>query len=72
MNKERILNSICATVIGAQSGTLKFGTSGFVDFTITWSYKLNFDIFNAKTKVHYFCGSLDRALQIVEKLLTEI
>lgn len=54
MNKERILNSICVAVIGAQSGTL------------------NFDIFNAKTKVHYFCGSLDRALQIVEKLLTEI
>lgn len=59
-------------LLGRKAELLKFGTSGFVDFTITWNYELNFDIFNAKTKVHYFCGSLDRALQIVEKLLTEI
>lgn len=72
MDKEKVINSICIAVIGAQSGTLKFGTNGFVDFTITWNYELNFDIFNAETKVHHFCSSLDRALQIVEKLLIEI
>lgn len=72
MNKEAIINSICVACRATEGGTLKFGTGGFVDFSVSWDYECHFDIFNLKTKVHHFCGTLGMAVQIVEKLLTEI
>lgn len=72
MNKEEIINCICTAVRATQGGQLKFGEGGFVDFSVSWDYRCNFDIFNLKTKVHSFCGTLGTAIQIVERLLTEI
>lgn len=72
MNKEKIINSICVACRETQGGTLKFGTGGFVDFSVSWDYRCNFDIFNLKTKEHHFCSTLGTAVEIVEKLLTEI
>ena len=72
MDKEKIINSICVACRETQGGTLKFGTGGFVDFSVSWDYGCNFDIFNLKTKEHHLCSTLGTAVEIVEKLLTEI
>lgn len=50
MDKEKVINSICIACRATQGGTLKFGTGGFVDFSVSWDYQCNFDIFNLKTK----------------------
>ena len=72
MDKEKVINSICIVCRATQGGTLKFGTGGFVDFSVSWDYQCNFDIFNLKTKKHHFCSTLGTAVEIVEKLLIEI
>ena len=35
MDKEKIINSICIACRATQGGTLKFGTGGFVDFSVS-------------------------------------
>lgn len=67
MNKEEIINAVVTACRASEGGTLKFGNGGFVDFTVSWDYRANFDLHILKTDMHIFNSTLDSAVKAIEK-----